>query len=30
MKEKRAKCDQWVKPWLEWRNHWEQLSKGVL
>ena len=30
MKERRKKCDQWIKPWLEPRNHKEQSCRGVL
>ena len=30
MKEKQTKCDQWIKPWLEWKNQQEQSSRGVL
>ena len=30
MKEKRTKCDQWIKPWLERRNQQERSSESVL
>ena len=30
MKEKRTKCDQWIKPWLERRNQQERSSESVV